>query len=423
MVPSYAIRMGAALLLCFQCFALMAEEGNVDVQLDYELTSFTESADALERNYQLSNSFALRAEYYTTWADGNQSLTVKPFLRWDEFDSERTHGDIREFMWHWVADDFELKAGVGKVFWGVTESRHLVDIVNQTDAVESLDGEEKLGQPMIQLLLERDWGNLDLFLLPYHRERTFQAEDARLGFRQEMADAEYESSEAETNIDVAARYYTYIDDFEYAVSLFHGTGRDPIVGAELLGPSEFIPFAYYPVISQLGLELQYLYEGWAWKLEAIVRDGEPQLVDGSAVAVVRSPQGLVEGEDHSYFASVAGFEFTQVGVFDSRWDLGWVAEHLYDSRQDESELNSFEHDVLLGTRWVANDAGDTTLLVGVVGDYEYADYSLSLEASTRLWDGLTLELEGRLFAPASDNDAVYGFKNEDYVRTTLSMFF
>ena len=65
------------------------------------------------------------------------------------------------------------------MFWGVTELRHLVDIINQTDLVENLDGEQKLGQPMVQLTLLKDWGTLDFFAMPYFRERTFTGPDGR----------------------------------------------------------------------------------------------------------------------------------------------------------------------------------------------------------------------------------------------------
>jgi len=69
----------------------------------------------------------------------------------DEHDDNRTHGDIRELSWIHVGSNWETRVGVRKVFWGVTEGRHLVDIINQTDAVDQVDGEEKLGQPMINL--------------------------------------------------------------------------------------------------------------------------------------------------------------------------------------------------------------------------------------------------------------------------------
>ena len=194
---------------------------NMDGQIDYEVSAYTNDSLNSDIDQNFNNSVSFEAEVYSKWADGSQSLTFKPFYRFDEMDEERTHGDIRELIWHMVADGFELKAGIGKVYWGVTESNHLVDIVNQTDGVEGIDGEDKLGQPMIQLMLERDWGNLDLFVLPYHRERTFAGAEGRLSAGAGgnlpadygYADAQYESDEAEKNIDLAARYYSYIDDF------------------------------------------------------------------------------------------------------------------------------------------------------------------------------------------------------------------
>lgn len=55
-----------------------------------------------------------------------------------------------------------------------------------------------------------------------------------------------------------------------------------------------VPF--YHQISQLGLDLQYTRDAWLWKLEAIARDGL----------------------DDTFFATVAGFEYTFYGVRDSR---------------------------------------------------------------------------------------------------------
>lgn len=378
---------------------------NMDGQIDYEVSAYTNDSLNSDIDQNFNNSVSFEAEVYSKWADGSQSLTFKPFYRFDEMDEERTHGDIRELIWHMVADGFELKAGIGKVYWGVTESNHLVDIVNQTDGVEGIDGEDKLGQPMIQLMLERDWGNLDLFVLPYHRERTFAGAEGRLSAGAGgnlpadygYADAKYESDDAEKNIDLAARYYSYIDDFEYAVSVFHGNSREASSG---FIANKFVP--YYPKISQLGAELQYLSEGWAWKFEGIHREGV-----------------LAEGK--SYFATTAGFEYTQVGIMDTRVDLGWVVEHMYDSRQKRASIGAFEHDVLLATRWAANNSADSVLLVGAVVDYEYEDYSLSIEGTTRLMNGLSLEVEARVFAPAADAP-LYGFRDEDFIKLTLSYY-
>ena len=97
--------------------------------------------------------------------------------------------------------------GIGKVFWGVTESQHLVDVINQTDLVENMDGEEKLGQPMINFALVRDWGTVDFFLLPGSRERTFPEAEGRLRTtpRVDVEQAVYESSRGKRHIDEAIR--------------------------------------------------------------------------------------------------------------------------------------------------------------------------------------------------------------------------
>lgn len=391
-----------------------------DSQLDYEATGYFADSKLAANDTRLNNSVSLLSEVYTEVGDG-QSVVFKPFLRWDEHDDERTHFDIRELIWHQYADNYELKAGIGKVFWGVTESQHLVDIINQTDGVESLDGEQKLGQPMVQLLLERDWGNLDLFVLPYHRERTQIGKYGRLGLGQDYGDARYESSDKESNIDIAARFYTYIDELEYAVSVFYGTSREPVLGFD----SSFTPFSYYPVVTQLGLEMQYLAEGWAWKFEGVVREGMPENSINTPLGNLGAFDGglgLELGNSDQYFATTAGFEYTQVGIWETRIDLGWVVEHLFDSRQDEASGFVFEHDVLLATRWAANDAASSTLLAGVLVDYEDGDYSLSVEGNTRLLQNMTMAIEARVFAPKDNKSSLWSFRDEDFVKLTFSYY-
>jgi hypothetical protein len=78
----------------------------------------------------------------------------------------------------WRINNRKILLGANKVFWGVTESRHLVDIINQTDLVEDIDEEQNLGQPMVNLLLQRDWGQLDFYLKPWFREPVLELAEA-----------------------------------------------------------------------------------------------------------------------------------------------------------------------------------------------------------------------------------------------------
>ncbi len=101
-----------------------------------------------------------------------------------------------------------MRVGFRKVFWGVTESEHLVDIVNQTDLVEDLDMEEKLGQPMVNLALIRDWGTIDLFVLPGFRERTFSGPQGRFRFNPplDVGDSQFEKHGVERQMAYAMRW-------------------------------------------------------------------------------------------------------------------------------------------------------------------------------------------------------------------------
>ena len=163
------------LLLCSP--TVFANEWSGNIALEYK--SFDEKGLSTAQ-FKQYGSVAIQPEWFHEWDGGKQVLNFVPFYRWDEHDKERTHSDIRELSWLRVFDESELRIGIRKVFWGVTESQHLVDIINQTDLVESSDGEEKLGQPMINYAWINDWGTLDLFVLPYFRERTFPGVNGRL---------------------------------------------------------------------------------------------------------------------------------------------------------------------------------------------------------------------------------------------------
>jgi len=165
----------SALLVCST--TLWANEWSGNIALEY----IQYSKEALSSSqFKQYGSVSIQPEWFHEWDGGKQSFIFVPFSRWDQHDEKRTHSDIRELSWLKVFAESELRVGIRKVYWGVTESQHLVDVINQTDLVESLDGEEKLGQPMINYALIQDWGTLDFFILPYFRERTFPGIAGRL---------------------------------------------------------------------------------------------------------------------------------------------------------------------------------------------------------------------------------------------------
>ncbi|MCH8113383.1 MAG: hypothetical protein IH905_15750, partial [Proteobacteria bacterium] len=250
----------------------------------------TDPADPTQKSDRLSPSLALQPEFRAEWNGGRDRALIRPFLRLDADDAERTHADLREAYWLRDQGSWEVLTGFGRVFWGVTESRHLVDIVNQTDLVEHLDEEAKLGQPMVNLTLFQSFGTVGLFVLPGFRERTFPGRRARFRGALPVATDEpvFESPARQGRIDFAARWSNTFDAWDVGATLFHGTGREPRLVRSLDSGGAPVLVPHYDIISQAGLDIQYTRENWLWKLEALARRGNAK----------------------RFAAMVAGFEYT-----------------------------------------------------------------------------------------------------------------
>ncbi len=336
--------------------------------------------------------------------DRRHQITLSPFVRWDAEDDERTHFDLREGYYRYVGDEWELLFGVDRVFWGVTESRHLVDIVNQTDLVEDLDDEDKLGQPMVKVGWDRGFGRIELLALLGFRERTFPGPAGRLRppLVVDRDRTVYESAAGEERLDLALRWSHYLGDWDLGAHAFHGTSREPrlVPAASRADPGvELVP--YYDVINQVGVDLQFTRGAWLWKAEALVR----------------------EGYDDTFGAVVAGFERTLYQIGGSSADLGLLLELHYDGREETEPPTIYDRDLFFGGRLALNDSQDTSILAGALVDRGDGSTVLLLEATRRLGQQFTLEFEGRSFldvAPAGDLAAL---EDDDLLVLRLSWNF
>ena len=405
-----AVRHGWAVLAAASLLALAPAPAAVELSGRFELEprGFTQSP-AHPRQNRNGVSLAVQPELYHSFDDNRQSLLFSPFLRLDTADDRRTHFDARELLYQRVFDDAELRIGIGRVFWGVTESYHLVDIINQTDLVENIDREDKLGQPLVNLTFIRDWGALDLFMLPGFRERTYPGREGRLRSEPfvDTDRATYESGAGRQRIDYAVRWSHAIGDFDMGVAHFHGTSREPRLLPECATPGcnpvtgeGFVLAPRYEVVHRTSLDLQATRDATLWKLEALHESGQGD----------------------SYVAWVAGFEYTWFGINESDIDLGLLVEHLFDGRGGNAP-HPLENDVFAGVRLAFNDEVSTELLAGVIADGEGDATNLNLEASRRIGERWKVELEARAWTAVDRDDAMYPLNRDDYVQLTLSRFF
>lgn len=367
-----------------------------------EYRHFTEQPlyNGQHNNY---TSLVLNPEYYFDWNAGKQSVTFSPFYRRDQYDDNRTHADIRELYWLYVGDNYEIAMGIRKLFWGTTESQHLVDIVNQTDLVEHPDGEDKLGQPMVSGNMVTGLGRLAIVIMPYFRERTFPGEEGRLRSSPRIdtrEDALYEHRDKNRHLDWAARWSHSLGSWDMGVTYFYGTNREPQVVPAITASGEAVLLPYYELAKQAGIDIQGASGAWLWKLEAIRH----------------------KTTSDTFSASTTGFEYTFYSVFDSGVDTGLVAEYLHDSRKQKA-TTPFEDDVMLGLRLNPNDAAGTEFLFGVIGDRHSKARLYSLESSRRLTPHVKVSIEALVFSRAPVNDPAYYLRQDDFIQASLLYYF
>ncbi len=348
-------------------------------------------------------SVTLEPELFWSTSDGQHAFTLAPFMRLDGGDSERTHVDLREAYWRTYGEKWELEAGLVRTFWGVTESQHLVDVVNQTDQVENSDGEDKLGQPAVHGTWLADWGTIDVYLMPRFRERTFPGAEGRFRFPLLIDE---DAAEIERTLGVAARWSHYFGPLDLGVSSFYGTARDPrfqVVGTAE-NPTGFAPV--YEEVHQLSVDAQLIQGAWAWKVEAITRSGQGD----------------------RFQAFTGGFEFTLGNVGNSGLDIGLLAEYSHDTRTSDFSqplvaVSVFDNDLFMGGRFALNDVQSTAILAGAVLDVDLATVSWLVEASRRVGESFTGDFEIRAVTNADLEDPFYFFRKDSYAQLGLSWYY
>ena len=392
---------------------------STEQQIDLEFRQFAQPSRFVDHNRDASLSWQGRFNWRWQRAHNDfDEIAIVPFARVNSLDSERSRVDLQSLSWTRVDGNWELRTGIRTISWRTTEALHLVDIINQTDLTGDVDGEDKLGQAMINLLWSRPNYSLEVFVLPGFRERIFPGEDARL--RSELAfadDARYESAAEQQRIDGALRATAFFGDIELSLSHFSGTSREPLFE---LRDEKLLP--YYPVIEQSGLELTWAAGDWLWKLEAIRRSGFAQRRADPTDASDSLP--LSAGASATFEAAAGGFEFTWSGLGSTGYDLGVLAEYLWDSRRDEI----FANDLFVGLRLGLNDIAGTDLLVGDIVDLDHEEHLGFVEFSRRIGSKARIDLTMRLFDGSGDtlqrmrNNDFFSLHNDDYLSLSYSYF-
>ena len=284
----------------------------------------------------------------------------------------------RQFFIGRSIGEVDVYIGNRQLFWGVAESKNVVDFVNQKDAAAGRSAENKLGAPSVSLEFYLSDAEFQYIYIPVFREQTFNDQFAHLGLGLSLNDADFSDEKGFYGGDHAFRYSNSLGDLDFGINGFYGTARDPIILVD--GNNGATP--YYPEYRAVGVDLQYTGDNTLYKAEVAI--GEQDATDTTAY--------------------VLGIENTLYSVGNSNWDFGIIVETQYD---DRPQAISPRFDVG-GLRLTANNANDTNAILLYYQDESRKQKSYVLQFSHRLRNGVTLEVE---YIEFYSSDAALPFHN------------
>src|SRR4029453_2981421 len=285
---------------------------------------------------QVRHGFALvtQPEFSYATADRRHRISAIAFARLS-LSPGYASGDLRELFWQYRRNQWSLLVGMNRVFWGATESRHAIDIVNQSDMGGNNIGDVKIGQLMVAASLHRAWGELEFYALPVFRPRAFPEIDDRPRILLPVTDAEVLD---QPPLDVAGRVSISRGDVDVHAFYFRGINREPNLIPVFDGsgtPTALKPI--YKPIDQVGADIQYARGPWLFKGELMHR---------------RTP-------DAEFQAAVGGFEYGLTRLFGSASDLSVLSEFQFDTRPETKWPAPASRGISPGRRMALNDRGPT----------------------------------------------------------------
>ena len=334
----------------------------------------------------------LDASLLREWDDGRYALRATPFLRWDP-SGERTRVDLRDLSISAIGERWELSVGMKEIFWGAAESRRLVDGVNQRDLVGGGEAYVRMGQLVAALTTFRSWGTIDVLLLPWFRERTFDGHSGLLWspWPVDAGRAVYGPGAGTWRPDWAVRWTHTLGPIDLGLSHLQGNLREPgfVEVTDDRGRTVLAP--QYDVGGQTGLDLQVAAGSLIWKLESLTAEPQPG----------------------RYVAAAGGIEYG-VGDF-----LALFLEYAWDSRGREA-TTSFGDDFFVGGRLFLPDG---QVSAGAYLDRRSFNTALSVAVDWRVGNSATVGLEAGAFLGDSSLEPPLGRRQQTRLSVRFTRYF
>lgn len=371
--------------------------------------------------WQTGGNASLALRFYPHSPDGNQEnvgvglrvapewslrtddtrILVAPNIRIENNGSGRSIADFNELNLSWRQGDTILEFGITRLFWGVTESRHLENIINPPDLAAHYAGDTTLGVALLRLAMPTDFGQIEFILVPWDRDPRFPGKRGRP--RTELFiqnDVDHPDGRPPTGV---SRVSLQRSDYDAHIYYFYGLDREVTLVPKFDNFGQPVSLrASRSRIQQWGFDLQVPLGNLLFKAEAIHRIGYAR----------------------SFTATVLGGEYTLNSIGNSTSDLGFLVEYQYDNdRPKDAPLAPMKHAVYAGLRGALNDPANSEFKFGLLHDTNTGARVWRGDFNRRIAENWTAEGALNIFSNVRGQLPLSGFARDSYFELLLKRNF
>ena len=339
-------------------------------------------------------------------------------------DSSRTFFDIKKFNYNVRHGLVDFLVGVNVLHWGVTETRNLVDVVNQRNYATDYRGFDKLGQPMFMIGAKlAELGRLELGYMPYFREVRIAESRAYPGFPIAITESLIDGESQQRTDDFFLRWEGSVENLDIGLAYIDIVQRIPNLNFQLTFVSQsdidLRLIADHERQDGFLLDLQYLIGEWGLKFEGV--DGNSQDVG-------------------DFFQYAVGAEYALYDVGVDSLDIRLSLEYYNDSRENGASLLFLEDDISLTMIGQYYSDKDVSFTLNYLEGLESGVTRFYSEFSIEILSGIELMLTASYLEAPSDTifstiDTGFGdvstisnvfenfIFNESFIQTRLRYFF
>jgi hypothetical protein len=394
------------LLIILINFQLLADdfEWEINNEVGFDIREFhKEEAHSGQKN---TYSNYLSSEIYLEISE-QINFIAEPYYRYDHNDKERSLFNFKENYLIYLQGNSEVKLGIAEIFWGVTESKNLVDIINVYDGTDG-DQKAKLGQSMLSYSTYSErLGIFDFYYLPFFSKKPQIGESGRLRLSKPIENYNfvYSGGAGDKVPSWAVKWEKNIGMSDFSIQAFRGNSRENST-IPLIEGTTLKYFAGYERISQIGTYIQTISGSYIFKVEAIRRHGQ------------KNASNIRE----NYYSVTLGTEYLINRLFEKVWDLSLFIEYSNDNRSNDS-TDIMQNDIFMAGQFLFNDVSGTELLIGSTFDMDGGGNTSNVELSSRITEDIRVTGTYQLYWSTNNKDPLYDFRRDNYFGVKAIKYF